>query len=371
MASETKSHEMRCYRITNSDGKVWVIPAESLRMAMALYQPSGWKGRMLKNLFPCLHWSALVRRITHAEVMSYEFPEDVRMVCEQCFRRNDLEYAMFLGTPSLHRKTTIQVYHKRKIFGYCKLTDSDEVAKLFDAEQDVLQRLERQKIEGVPRCLYNGRSSNGRHLFLQTTAKTLESKVVHEWNGLMEKFLNDLYRSTSVRTLFELTDFYSTLQSVRLHPNWLCATVDTDLYIKTMDGILQRYTGTEVEFGFYHGDFTPWNMFVENEQLFVFDWEYARQTYPKGLDRYHFLTQTAIFERHLTAQQIIAEIASCDWVNKDDYMMYLIDIIARYTLREKGNYDAGMRKCMETWNGLVKWIWNNKINVKAEEDRNV
>lgn len=360
MASEMKSHEMRCYRIANSDGKVWVMPAKNLRRAMALYQPSGWKGRMLKTVFPWFHRSALVRRIAHAEVMSYEFPEDVRKICEPYFHCNDLEYAAFLGTPSLHRKTTIQVFHKKKIFGYCKLTDSEEVVKLFNTEQDVLQRLERQDIENVPRCLFNGSSNNGRHMFLQTTTKTLESKVVHEWNELMEEFLNDLYRATSVRIPFESTDYYSTLQSVGLHLDRLCETVDADLYKKSIDDILQRYTGAEVEFGLYHGDFTPWNMFVENEHLFVFDWEYAQQTYPKGLDRYHFLTQTAIFERHQTAQQIIAEITSCDWVNKDDYLMYLIDIIARYTLREKGNYDEGMRKCMETWNGLVKWIWKNK-----------
>lgn len=35
-----------------------------------------------------------------------------------------------------------------------------------------------------------------------------------------------------------------------------------------------------VEYGVYHADFTPWNMSVEEGQLFVFDWEYASLTYP-------------------------------------------------------------------------------------------
>ena len=124
-----------------------------------------------------------------------------------------------------------------------------------------------------------------------------------------------------------------------------------------MDDILQRFEGQEVEYGVCHGDFTPWNMFEEGGRLLVFDWEYAHQTYPKGLDRYHFMTQTAIFEYGMSAEGIIAEMKDASWMDRDVYLLYLVDIIARFTMREKGHFNEGMRGCMVIWNALVEWIW--------------
>jgi len=42
-----------------------------------------------------------------------------------------------------------------------------------------------------------------------------------------------------------------------------------------------------------HGDFTPWNAQRLNEQLFLFDWEYAGWEAPPGYDLFHFTVQTA------------------------------------------------------------------------------
>jgi len=41
-----------------------------------------------------------------------------------------------------------------------------------------------------------------------------------------------------------------------------------------------------------HGDFTPWNTFVQGGRLYVFDWEYARDDWPVGFDLTHFLLST-------------------------------------------------------------------------------
>ena len=85
-------------------------------------------------------------------------------------------------------------------------------------------------------------------------------------------------------------------------------------------------------------------MFVEKNELFVFDWEYARMLYPPMLDKYHYFTQTAIFEKHWDAKEIIKYISSpeAQWVDKESYILYLLDIISRFTIREKGNIDEHM-----------------------------
>ena len=102
-------------------------------------------------------------------------------------------------------------------------------------------------------------------------------------------------------------------------------------------------------------------MFVEKGELFVFDWEYAKMTYPPMLDRYHFFTQTAIFERHWHLEDIIRYINSDNgkWINTDSYKAYLIEIIARFTLREQGNVDGDIAKSMKLWNSLLSFLIPN------------
>ena len=113
-----------------------------------------------------------------------------------------------------------------------------------------------------------------------------------------------------------------------------------------------------VEFGAYHADFTPWNMFEEKGKLFVFDWEYAQMTYPPMLDRYHFFTQTAIFEKHWQEDEIMEYIqcAKGNWINAEAYILYLLDIIARFTIREKGKVSGDVAHTMNIWIELLKQL---------------
>ncbi len=45
---------------------------------------------------------------------------------------------------------------------------------------------------------------------------------------------------------------------------------------------------TEMMFGRWHGDWTPWNMSVVDGRLFVWDWERSEEDVPIGLDAAHF-----------------------------------------------------------------------------------
>ena len=99
----------------------------------------------------------------------------------------------------------------------------------------------------------------------------------------------------------------------------------------------------------------PWNMFIEKGKLFVFDWEYARKTYPPFLDKYHYFTQTAIFERHWSEKEILEYVKSEDgkWIDKHTYCLYLLDILSRFTLREKGNIGKDLDNCFKIWIKLL------------------
>lgn len=346
------------YTFSNADGKTWLIPTRNMQVAMNLYQPSGVKGKLLKYFFPYLHNIRLVRSVIKAKRTVCELQGDLRNLLCRIFHTSDLEFTVFFGTPCVHQKITIQLSQGNLILGYCKVTNNKEITQLFLGEAEILQRLEKHGIKGIPQCLYCDKINEEIYLFVQSTVKTQKSHVPHKWDICHETFLKELQRRTQQTVLFEDSDYYQTLRVLQSHLDWLPSTTNRKLIETTIGKIINIHSGKQVEFSIYHADFTPWNMFVEKGVLFVFDWEYARLTYPPQLDRYHFFTQTAIFEKHWSASEIIdyMESKKGSWIDKEKYPLYLIDVISRFTIREKGNVSGDIAKSFSLWTNLLEYL---------------
>lgn len=345
------------YRLTNADGKTWLMPVRNMRVGMNLYQPSGRNGKLLKSLFPLLHRIPLVRKKIGAQAEQYRLCEELSGLVGSLFKEQDLEFAVFYGTPCAHQKITVQLSRRQRILGYLKVSDNAEVGALFRHESRVLEHLHRKGVTDIPKCLYCGTLSDSFSVFVQDTTKSCSSKVVHHWMPMHDVFLDGLHRKTHKILLFEESDYYQTLLDLQKHIGWLPKEIDASKVVGAIGEIISEWQGKEVDFSAYHGDFTPWNMFVENGRLFVFDWEYARLTYPPMLDRYHFFTQTLIFERHWEAKDIVGVLQAdeCRWVNRDYYKLYLLDVISRFTVREKGNAET-MTPAMKVWGDILHYL---------------
>ncbi len=344
------------YRFGNADGKYWIMPARNMRTAMNLYQPSGSKGKMVKSLLPCLHRLPPVRKAIHATTMHCCLKGEIFGLLCEIFGTRNIEFAIFEGTPSVHQKITIQASTGKKILGYCKFSESSNIKELFDKESKMLSWLEEREINGIPRILYCGTLSNGMHIFVQSTEKQASSKVVHEWSSLQEEFLAQLHEKTNALLPFEKSDYHTTLSALEEHLDWLPTNIDHTMVVKAINAVKERLRGTVVEYSAYHGDFTPWNMFANGNELFVFDFEYAAMSYPAGLDRYHFFTQTAVFEKHWGMDEISAYMESDAgrWIDKELYAMYLLDIISRFTMREGGKVSGEAAKPFALWGKLLE-----------------
>lgn len=352
-----KESDQKFYSFVNNDGKEWIMPARNMQIAMNLYQPSGRNGKLLKSLFPNLHWCSIVRRILHAKECHYVLRKDIyELICSK-FSENDIEFALFGGTPCVHQKITIQISKDKRIIGYCKICNNDEIFRLFKSEERVLNELHSKGVVNIPECLFCGHLSDGIGLFLQTTIKTNRSKIVHEWDENIDDFIQNLYEKSKQIILFEESDYYKTLLSLKNHLFWLPDIIDKNLIENSIEIIFSENISKNVEYAACHADFTPWNMFIEGNRIFVFDFEYASLTYPIGLDRYHFFTQTSYFEKHWDSDNYIAYINSDKgtWIDKKLYIKYLVDIIARFTVRENAKVSVNVQ-LFELWFNLLKYL---------------
>ena len=348
----------RFYRFGNSDGKYWIVPARGMRTALNLYQPSGIKGKMVKALLPCLHRITPVRKAIKAETLNCRLGNELHCLLCQIFCVQEIEFAIFEGTPSVHQKITMQLSQGNKILGYCKLSVSNDIKALFEKECNTLERLCQCGVTGIPRALYCGTLSGGTHIFVQSTKKSASSKIIHEWGAMHDEFTRMLQEKTKVVLPFEKSDYYNTITILEQHIDWLPQNIDHDTVARTIAHIKERYCGKPAQLCAYHGDFTPWNMFAGGKELFVFDFEYAAMSYPVGLDRYHFFTQTAVFEKHWGIGEIAAYIESDagKWMDKELYAMYLLDVISRFTMRENGKVTADAATPFLLWGKLLEYI---------------
>ena len=92
-----------------------------------------------------MHWLKVVRRKLNIEVVEHELEADLRGVICSAFGVGGFEYSVFEGTPSVHRKITIQVWRGERILGYVKVTRSEEVGRLFEREASFLKYVNSQR----------------------------------------------------------------------------------------------------------------------------------------------------------------------------------------------------------------------------------
>lgn len=341
------------FSFANADGKRWIMPVRNMQTAMNLYQPSGPKGKLVKVGLPLLYWNPATLRVLHAERLHLSLTDEMRKLLEKNFGVKNPEFAIFCGTPSARQKITIQISHNKQILGYCKITQSPEIFELFKQEYKTLKALSAKSIPHIPTSLFCDAFANV-FVFIQSTQKTNKSQVVHTWTDKHTVYLELLYQRTKTKLKFENTDFYLELQ-------YLESVLEQqthearDIYQRAIL-ILKMYYSKISEYSFFHGDFTPWNMFFEKGNLCVFDFEYAQMSFPPYLDKIHYILQVWIIEQKLNAEQIFTHLEILRLHNKIETIQliaYLTHILAFYTKLYNGKFDP-------TDNGYI--IWSTLLN---------
>lgn len=315
---------------SNKDEKVWVVPRKNMRTGLEIYEPSGIKGKLLKESMPVLSQIGGYKFMPGCYHCEVELADQLKTLLDSLYQQYEL--SIFWGTPSTDQKVTIQIFNGNKIQGYCKVGNSARVCSLFKHEENILNELEQCGMESVPRCKGVFSLKKGEMAFVQTTQKEVGAKVEHELGKKHEFFLQMLFDKTKEPILFEKSDFYESLIYLKNNVKKLKLDYQECVAIAT-DEIMRKYKNQQVLWGICHRDFTPWNTCIAEGKLFAFDFEYAHRYAPKTIDKWHFYTQTAIYEKKMTPYEIANEFTEKHKESVTDYLMYLLDNISLYLMR--------------------------------------
>lgn len=342
------------YIFTKKDGKKWLIPTRNLRTGLSLYLPSSRKGLLLKMLLRNRFLGSLIMRCIGAKIIRCELRKELFSLFCELFDSKKIEFSIFSGTPSVHQKMTIQLSIEQTILGYCKVTSQPNIWKIFEHEYSLLQDLADCKVEGIPKGLYCRKTDVDFYVFVQSTIKSINSRYLHNWHSLHSKFLSDLHDKTKQMERFEETDYCQILSSLKQKIDWF-DNDDREIIGGAINYVRSQYEGKMVEFSMFQGDFTPWNMFVEKGRLFVYDWEYAINSCPPELDRFHFFLQVQIFKKHHNANRIWNEFCKME-TQESNYglLEYLLLILSLYLNRSISQKDFRCEPNLPIWIELVK-----------------
>lgn len=330
-----------------SNARWWLVPLEKGNITasgLALFQPLLTSARFMKTLAVVLSRFGLTR--LWAKNVIYISGEST---LQQFFTEaTPLSFAYFTGTDSPHRKLAVQVMDSAgNIKGYVKVSRNLAVQALLEHEANTLNHLKTLNLQtaNIPNVLFSGAIGSACAL-VTDTLKTPTTKSVTKLQPIHVEFLQELAEKTKA--------------DVQHNPNWLVDSLRSRF--NNLEARLTREWKARLEIAIttiekhkhnlgqlvlVHGDFTPWNTFIADGKLYVFDWEYANYKSTVGHDMIHFLLACPELKK-LTIKEQIANVLNrlCGFLsaNREAAAIYFIAHLTshaiQYAQREAENADV-------------------------------
>ena len=292
--------------INNTDGTIrWMYNHLHKRpIFLNLYNTSNWKGQLFKTVFKtgfkigAKNWlKSGAFWITAANEL---FLNTIN---------HKGQYAIFTGTVGANRKAVVSFEQGQKATRFLKMPLTKSANTLVANELDYLQELQGYKLR---KMITPKPKKIGTNLMVSNV------RPEHPINN------NDL-KGRHLAALYELYEHTVTPAKLKELPTWLDiqedlallenATIINDLPKEKINRIKQLLnqlaeqlsTNDFVPTSIAHGDLTPWNSYLTDKALHVYDWELAERL-PLFYDAFHYIFQTSILVKRLPFRAIERQI---------------------------------------------------------------
>jgi len=256
---------------------------------------------------------------------------------------HEVHLSIHIGPARANRKPVLQILDgDANTVAFAKLGVNALTRELVDAETAATRRLSEYadlKLLRVPRLLHSG-NWNGHNLMV--------TSALPAWAAPAE--LGPARRVAAMRELADTcgnsrsplgeSNYAARLRS-RLKALSESAEPDADTLHTAGETLLDRYAATELSFGAWHGDWSPWNTRETAEVIYLWDLERFETGVPYGFDAAHYRLQddiitkgadptTAVLGLVADAPAILAPMGVAPSEAEATALLYLVDLAARY-----------------------------------------
>ncbi len=382
LSSDGKSLDKQEYSyINNPDGTIrWLYPAEQKQPTfLHLYNTSGWKGKLIRKGIEAGFKCGLGQRIKQGSIQVYAPYAPVGGMYQQSATLfNSSDFAIFTGTKGENRKAVIVFEKNKKATHFLKVPLTTAATTLVRNEGEQLKQLSQLSLN----ALVVPMGKRIHQFLLQTNIRPAHTRSNLTISNLHLEALRELYQDTTEWKLIQQTTAWAAIEkdvSELENPtikNDLSPAMVQQVVIHLKKVQSQMDTTLPIPIALAHGDFTPWNTYLTNKQLMVYDWELAA-SYPLLFDAFHFIFQSSILIKRqsfvdikkqverLRQHPIVQELQRQSPFSFDDsYRFYLLHTISYYLNRyiQQSHLHEQAHWLVATWKeALIDCSSNKKL----------
>jgi hypothetical protein len=343
----------KIYQLQNPDGSPrWMWNAENPNPDfLRFYAVSNFRS----NVFSILIKAIFFLKLQHLffKKNSLSVLADETHILNPYLKSN---FALFTGTAGPNRKLVLFANQQ-----FVKIALNDNSNRLIEQEKVMLDQVNGGQYLEIPSSKSIG---NG---ILALSDLGSRGKRINTFTPLHAKALKELTQNKHRENiLFGETDiFQNCLQNLKIEEKVSFDQVPKQL-LENLRTLAISLSKQAIPTHFVHGDFTPWNCFVEGEKISLYDFELAHENMPFGFDAFHFVMQQGILVDHLPYKAIKPKLITAFEVLSQEANRSNMDFDACFKayLLVNTSYYLRIYSQQEKWHTQVNWLlntWNEAV----------
>ena len=281
--------------INNTDGTIrWIYNQQYERpIFLNLYNNSDWKGELFRTIFKTGFKLGLKNWLKSGSLW---------ITAKALFlnANNKGQYAIFTGTVGENRKAVISFEQGQKATKFLKMPLTQSAKKLVNNEWDYLQQLQKLKL----RKMVSPKPKKIGDNLMVTNVRPEINIGNKDLKGLHLSALYELYEHTLAPSLLKDSAVWVNIQQDLA--SLKNTKIVNDLPKEKVNRIyhLLRQLSNQLDSNDFiptaiaHGDLTPWNSYLTDKAIHVYDWELAERL-PLFYDAFHYIFQSSILVKRL------------------------------------------------------------------------
>ncbi|WP_194974605.1 nucleoside/nucleotide kinase family protein [Aquiflexum lacus] len=266
-------------------------------------------------------------------------------------------FALFTGTAGPNRKLVLFSNQQ-----FVKIALNENSSSLIAQEKSMLNQVKGGQYLEIPSPKNIG---NG---ILALSDLGSRGKRINTFTPLHAKALQELTQNKHRENiLFGKTEIYQNcLQNLEIEKEISFDQVPKQL-LENLATLANSLSKQAIPTHFAHGDFTPWNCFVEGEKIRLYDFELAHENMSFGFDAFHFVMQQGILVDHLPYKAIKPKLNAAFKVLSQEANRSNLDFDSclKAYLLVNTSYYLCIYSQQEKWHTQVNWLlntWNEAIS---------
>jgi thymidylate kinase len=269
---------------------------------------------------------------------------------------SDYNWAIFTGTTGPNNKLIVFEAEKNKGSFY-KISHTQKGTSLIKNEVNTINKL--LQIQPSSFTFPKTRQVTNNILSVEDLSHS-KTKRTGEFSVKHLRVFNEIYQKTKRTSIINILPVFEETNQKLIQLETLKGARIPQGLISKLRVLFDSFDQKIIDVAFSHGDFTPWNLYVDNEKLAIYDWEMADSKIPIGFDAFHFIIQQGALVEKKCWKEIKKEIDDkitpevfAQWSGATD--RYPEDYLKLYLIINTVSY-LDLYSKQENWHEQIYWL---------------